>query len=63
MKRSLFLVVTLLFSVVHVNAQSRKAIETSTDIAMFAPAAVGATVALAEGDYKGLLQLGESLAA
>ena len=42
--------------------QSREAVETSTDIAMFAPAAVGVGVALFEGDYKGLLQLGEALA-
>ena len=30
---------------------------------MFAPAAAGAGVAIANGDYKGLLQLGESLVA
>lgn len=62
MKRLLLIFVVVIFPFAVGNAQSRKAIETSTDIAMFAPAAVGAGVALAEGDYKGLLQLGESLA-
>lgn len=45
------------------SAQSRSTIGTSTDIAMFAPAAMGAGVAIINGDYKGLLQLGESLVA
>lgn len=44
-------------------AQSRSGVDFSTDIAMFAPAVAGVGVAIAEGDYKGLLQLGESLAA
>ncbi len=44
-------------------AQGRKAVDLSTDIAMFVPASAGACVALSKGDYKGLLQLGESLAA
>ena len=44
------------------NAQSREAVGTSTDIAMFAPAVAGATVALVKKDYEGLLQLGGSLA-
>ena len=42
--------------------QSLKQVEKSTDIAMFAPAAVGAGIALVEGDSKGLWQLGKSLA-
>lgn len=62
MKRLLLIFVVVIFPFAVGHAQSRKPIETSTDIAMFAPAAVGAGVALAEGDYKGLLQLGESLA-
>lgn len=41
-------------------AQSRKAVDTSTDILMFAPGAAGACVSLLKGDYKGLLQLAES---
>ena len=45
------------------SAQARKGVELSTDVAMFAPAAVGAGVAIVKGDYKGLLQLGESLVA
>lgn len=44
-------------------AQSRKTIDASTDVAMLAPAAMGAGIALARGDYKGLLQLGETLVA
>ena len=62
MKRIIAIVTILLLSLQCVCAQSRKAIETSTDIAMFAPAAVGAGVALFKKDYKGLLQLGGSLA-
>lgn len=62
MKRVIFLISLLFLLSSMANAQSRKAVETSTDIAMFAPAAVGAGVALVEGDYKGLLQLGEALA-
>lgn len=44
-------------------AQSRSTIDISTDIAMFVPVAIGAGVALAKDDYKGLLQLGKSMAA
>lgn len=62
MKRVLFLVSVLWVSILPAMSQDRKAVETSTDIAMFAPAAVGAGAALIKGDYKGLLQLGEALA-
>lgn len=37
-------------------AQSRSAVETSTDILMFLPSATGGALSLAKGDYKGLLQ-------
>ena len=60
MKRIVLLIV-LIVALQGTNAQGRKAVETSTDVAMFAPAAVGAGVALLKGDSKGLLQLGESL--
>ncbi len=62
MKRILLLLSIIYFASSSLQAQSRDAIETSTDIAMFAPAAIGAGAALVKGDYKGLLQLGESLA-
>lgn len=62
MKRILLLLSIIYFASSSLQAQSRDAIKTSTDIAMFAPAAVGAGAALVKGDYKGLLQLGESLA-
>lgn len=62
MKRVLFLVSVVWVSILPAMSQGRKAVETSTDIAMFAPAAVGAGAALIKGDYKGLLQLGEALA-
>lgn len=62
MKRVLFLVSVLWVSILPAMSQGRKAVETSTDIAMFAPAAVGAGAALIKGDYKALLQLGEALA-
>lgn len=62
MKRVMLLFVLLAALAFSSHAQGRKEVELSTDIAMFVPAAVGAGVALAEGDYKGLLQLGETLA-
>lgn len=43
-----------------VNAQPRSAVETSTDVLMFVPGAVGAGVALFRGDSKGFWQLAES---
>ena len=60
-----FLTSTLLMAIVCLCpvtawAQSRKAVDTSTDILMFAPGAAGACVSLLKGDYKGLLQLAES---
>ena len=61
MKQILALTLILCLIFTGATAQSRKAVETSTDVAMFAPAAVGAGVALLKGDSKGLLQLGESL--
>lgn len=63
MNRMLILLLAMLLPGLQVMAQSRKTIETTTDITMFAPALVGAGVALSKGDYKGLLQLGESLVA
>lgn len=63
MKRILLFVLLLATFGMSCRAQSRDAVNTSTDIAMFAPAAVGAGAALIKGDYKGLLQLGESLVA
>ena len=62
MKRFLLFLYIVVASLSVVQAQGCKAVELSTDIAMFAPAAVGAGVALVKGDYKGLLQLGEALA-
>ncbi len=38
-------------------AQSRSAVETSTDIAMFVPSVAGAVVSLVKSDYEGLWQL------
>lgn len=64
MKRlALFLVLVLLLSSSTLKAQSRSGVEASTDVAMFVPAVAGFGVALANGDYKGMLQLGESLVA
>ena len=63
MKQILALTLILCLIFTGATAQGRKAVETSTDVAMFAPAAVGAGVALLKGDSKGLLQLGESLVA
>ena len=63
MKQTLALILILCLTFTGATAQGRKAVETSTDVAMFAPAAVGAGVALLKGDNKGLLQLGESMVA
>ncbi len=62
MRRILLLLSFISVVSLPLQAQHREAVKTSTDIAMFAPAAVGAGVALVKGDYKGLLQLGEALA-
>ncbi len=59
MKRLLF-ILALLLPLHGVSAQSRTAVDTSTDIFMFLPGAVGAGVSLVKGDYKGLLQLTET---
>ncbi|MBQ2787355.1 MAG: phosphatase PAP2 family protein [Bacteroidaceae bacterium] len=59
--RRFFLFLILVLSVASgVVAQGRDAIKTSTDVLMFLPGAVGAGVALYEGDYKGMLQLVET---
>lgn len=60
MKNIIAIFLILFIAQPRVHAQSRSAIETSTDILMFLPGAVGASVSLAKGDYKGLLQLAES---
>lgn len=44
-------------------SQLRRAVETSTDIAMFAPALAGAVLSFVEDDNEGLLQLAGSTAA
>lgn len=38
-------------------AQSRKAVDTSTDVAMFVPSVAGAVVSIVEKDYQGFWQL------
>ena len=63
MKRIFFILAILLVSNLAVTAQQRKTIETTTDIAMFVPSLMGVGAALSKGDYKGLLQQGESLVA
>lgn len=62
MKRFVFALVALLLFANASVAQNREAIDRSTDVLMFVPAAAGATIALIEGDYKGLLQLTEACA-
>lgn len=63
MKHLYILIFALLLFPCKGSGQSGRVVDLSTDIAMFLPAAAGVGVALYEGDYKGLLQLGESLAA
>lgn len=60
MFRRFYILLLLLALVAGGRAQSRGAVETSTDILMFAPGAVGAGVSLFKGDYKGFVQLAES---
>lgn len=55
MKR-IYLLFSLIFAVGSIGAQSRSAVEASTDVLMFLPSGVGGVVSLAKGDYKGLLQ-------
>ena len=50
----------LLLCVPKTAAQSRDAVETSTDVLMFLPGAVGAGVSLLNGDYEGFWQLAKS---
>lgn len=60
MTRIIIFLVTFVAVAVQGFAQSRSAIETSTDVLMFAPGAVGAGISLLKGDYKGFWQLAES---
>lgn len=62
MKRILFAVLLVAFSVQNAVSQSLKAVETSTDIAMFAPAVLGVGVAFAKSDDNACWQLGKTLA-
>ena len=57
MRRILFLLFILFISGGNLSAQSRSAVEFSTDVAMFVPSVAGAVVAFAEKDYEGLWQL------
>lgn len=56
----LFLVIGLFYGTS--SAQSRRAVDLSTDVAMFVPVALGAGASLCKGDYEGLLQLGKTVA-
>ena len=62
MKRILTLAIFTLFFVSSWG-QSRRAVETSTDVAMFLPAAMGAVASFVEKDSKGFWQLAGSCAA
>lgn len=62
MKRILLTVFLIAFFMQNAVSQSLKAIETSTDIVMFAPAALGVGIAIAKGDDKACWQLGKTLA-
>ena len=56
MKRLLLLLV-LTSTLLHAHAQSRKTVETSTDITMFVPAVAGAMTSIAKHDREGFRQL------
>ena len=56
MKKSLAFVVATLLLPLSAVAQSRKAVDVSTDILMFLPSAAGGINSLVKGDYKGIVQ-------
>jgi membrane-associated phospholipid phosphatase len=62
MKRILLFVLAAMLLVNTAGAQGRKAVDLSTDVAMFVPAALGAGVSLCKGDYEGLVELGKTVA-
>ena len=57
MRYLLSLLFVLFISGGNLFAQSRSAVEFSTDVAMFVPSVAGAVVAFAEKDYEGMWQL------
>ena len=57
MKRIVFAVLIMICCAAAVPAQSRSAVDKSTDVAMFAPAVAGGIISLVEGDRQGLWQL------
>ena len=56
MRRLFSLLFTLIISLT-LFAQSRRAVELSTDVTMFVPSVAGAVVAIVEKDYEGMWQL------
>lgn len=60
MHRFLTILSLFLISSATISAQSRKTIDTSTDILMFVPGAIGAGMSLYKHDYKGFWQLAGS---
>lgn len=60
MMKKLLIILLSIFFVGEVCAQSRSAVEASTDVLMFLPSAAGGVISLVENDYKGLLQHLES---
>ena len=60
MYRFLTVLSLFLISSATISAQSRKTIDTSTDILMFVPGAIGAGISLYKHDYKGFWQLAGS---
>jgi membrane-associated phospholipid phosphatase len=56
MRRLFSLLFTLIISLT-LFAQSRRAVELSTDVTMFVPSLAGAVVAIVEKDYEGMWQL------
>ena len=61
-KRLLIITLLAVFMPLRSVAQYARAVDYSTDVAMFVPAAVGLGVAIYEGDREGIAQLGKTLA-
>ena len=62
MLKRLLVIVMLFFVAGNSAAQGRRAVDFSTDAAMFVPAALGLGVAIYERDLEGVVQLGKTLA-
>ena len=62
MRKFLVVVIIALLAFGRAGAQGQRAVDLSTDVAMFVPVALGAGLSLYKGDYEGLVEMGKTLA-